>query len=290
MTLTTKINLALSVVFLAGLIITGYVSHAILQDNAKREVITQAGMMMDSALAARGYTITEIKPLLAGQLSEKFLPQSVPSYAATQEFNRLRENHPEYWYKEATLNPTNPRDRSTDWESDIIEQFRNNAERTEIIGQRETPTGPSLYLARPIRIKNPECLSCHGIPDNAPETMKVLYGTANGFGWHQNEVVGSQIVSVPLAVPLEKADYAFRAFIISQVATFAVIFGVVNVALRFIIIRPVRKMAVIADQVSSGDLAVPEFSSGGNDEIAQLGHSFNRMRRSVEKAMEMMRR
>jgi HAMP domain-containing protein len=52
----------------------------------------------------------------------------------------------------------------------------------------------------------------------------------------------------------------------------------------------VRKMAMIADQVSSGDLAVPEFSSGGNDEIAQLGHSFNRMRRSVEKAMEMMRR
>ena len=290
MTLTIKINLALSVVFLAGLVTTGYVSDAILQDNAKREVITQAGMMMESALAARAYTINEIKPLLVNQLGEKFLPQSVPSYAATQEFNRLRENHPEYAYKEATLNPTNPRDRSTDWESDIIEQFRNSAERTEIIGERDTPTGPSLYLARPIRIKNPECLSCHGVPGDAPDTMKALYGTANGFGWQPNEVIGSQIVSVPLSVPFEKANYAFRVFMISQVATFAVIFIVVNIALRLIIIRPVRKMAAIADQVSSGDLAVPEFRSDGKDEIAQLGHSFNRMRRSVEKAIEMMKR
>jgi len=290
MTLTTKTNFALSVVFLAGLVITGYIFHAILQDNAKREVISNASLMMEAALAARGYTISEIKPLLVDKLDQQFLPQTVPSYAATQNFNRLRQTHPEYFYKEATLNPTNPRDRSTEWETDIIEQFRNNGETKEIIGERMTPTGPSLYLARPIRIKDPACLSCHGVPGNAPETMKVLYGSDNGFGWQQNEVVGSQIVSVPLSVPLEKADYAFRVFIISQVATFAVIFVVVNVALRLIIIRPVRQMAAIADQISSGDLEVPEFKSGGKDEISQLGHAFNRMRRSVEKAMELLKR
>ena len=63
-----------------------------------------------------------------------------------------------------------------------------------------------------------------------------------------------------------------------------------NVALRMIVIRPVREMATIADQVSSGDLDVPEFDRDGRDEIAQLGHSFNRMRRSVEKAMEILGR
>jgi protein-histidine pros-kinase len=290
MTLTTKTNLALSVVFLAGLAITGYIFHTILQDNAKREVISHAGLMMEAALAARGYTITEIKPLLADKLAEKFLPQSVPSYAATRNFDRLRQTHSEYWYKEATLNPTNPRDRSTEWETDIIQQFRKNGELTEIVGERMTPTGPTLYLARPIQIKNADCLVCHGIPVNAPESMIALYGSANGFGWQQNEVVGSQIVSVPLSVPLEKADYAFRVFIVSQVVTFAVIFVVVNVALRLIIIRPVRQIAAIADQISNGDLEVPEFKSDGKDEISQLGLSFNRMRRSLEKAMEMLKR
>ena len=290
MTLTTKTNLALAAVFAAGLCATGYLSHAILLENAKREVITHAGMMMESALAARAYTINEIKPLLADRLGEVFLPQSVPSYAATQEFRQLRQTHPEYWYKEATLNPTNPSNRSTEWETDIIQQFRNDADLTEVIGERQTPTGPSLYLARPIRVKESGCLTCHGVPGDAPPTMKALYGSNNGFGWKLNEVVGSQIVSVPLAVPFERARYAFWVFIASQMAVLAVIFIVVNVALRLIIIRPVRKMATIADQVSSGDLAVPEFSGGGTDEIAQLGHSFNRMRRSVEKAMEMMRR
>ena len=32
----------------------------------------------------------------------------------------------------------------------MIEEFRNHAERKESIGQRETPEGESLFLARPI--------------------------------------------------------------------------------------------------------------------------------------------
>ena len=112
MTLLTRINLALSFVFLIALGITSYIIHTILQENAKREVITHAGMMMEASLAVRSYTINEVKPLLVDKLEKTFLPQTVPSYAATQNFNKLRENHPEYIYKEATLNPTNPRDRA----------------------------------------------------------------------------------------------------------------------------------------------------------------------------------
>jgi len=290
MTLTTKINLALSAVFVAGLCITGYISRAILQENAKQEVITHAGLMMESAYAARSYTIQQVRPLLADRLDDVFLPQTVPSYAATQQFTQLRQTHPEYWYKESTLNPTNPANRSTEWEADIIQQFRNNAELNEVTGERQTPTGPSLYLARPMRVNEPGCLNCHGLPGDAPPTMMSLYGSNNGFSWKMNEVVGSQIVSVPLSVPYERAKYAFRVFMVSQMAVLAAIFVVVNVALRLIVIRPVRQMATIADQVSSGDLEVPEFDGDGTDEIAQLGHSFNRMRRSVEKAMEILGR
>jgi HAMP domain-containing protein len=290
MTLTTKINLALAVVFVSGLCITGYISQAILQENAKREVLTHAGLMMESAYAARAYTIQQVKPLLTDRLDDVFLPQTVPSYAATQQFKQLRETHPEYLYKESTLNPTNPANRSTEWEADIIQQFRNNAELNEVTGERQTPTGPSLYLARPMRVTEPGCLNCHGVPGDAPPTMMALYGSNNGFSWKINEVIGSQIVSVPMSVPYERAQYAFRVFMAAQIAVLAAIFIVVNVALRLIVIRPVRQMAAIADQVSSGDLEVPEFDGGGKDEIAQLGQSFNRMRRSVEKAMEILER
>ena len=78
-------------VLIIGLSIAGYIANIILQENAKREVVTQASIMMEGALAIRNYTITEIKPLLVGQLEHTFLPQTVPSYAATQNFNRLRK-------------------------------------------------------------------------------------------------------------------------------------------------------------------------------------------------------
>ena len=237
-------------VFIIGLSIAGYIANIILQENAKREVVTQASIMMEGALAIRNYTITEIRPLLIEQLEHTFLPQSVPSYAATQNFNRLRKTHPEFIYKEAALNPTNPRNRAVDWESDIIQQFRNNMELKEIIGERNTPTGPSLFLARPMQINDANCLVCHSTLDDAPAPLKTLYGTTNGYGWKLNEIVGSQIVSVPLSVPLNNANYVFNVFIFSLASIFILIFVILNILLRIFVIRPVHRVTVIADEIS----------------------------------------
>ena len=269
-------------IFITGLSIAGYIANIILQENAKREVVTQASIMMEGALAIRNYTITEIKPLLIEQLELTFLPQTVPSYAATQNFNRLRKTHPEFIYKEAALNPTNPRNRAVDWESDIIQQFRNNVELKEIIGERNTPTGPSLFLARPMQINDADCLICHSTLDEAPEPLKTLYGTANGYGWKLNEIVGSQIVSVPLSVPLSNANYVFNVFIISLASIFVLIFVIINILLRIFVIRPVHRITVIADEISKSGSSKGEFQIKGNDDIAKLSQSFNRMRRSLE--------
>ena len=288
MRLTTKFNLVLFAVFSLGLVFAGYISYTVLHKHAREEVLTHAGMMMEAALAIRGYTVKEIRPLLTLQMKRDFLPQSVPSYAATQNFNSVRENHPEYTYKEAALNPTNPRDQATDWEADIIHAFRNDAEITELSGERLTPLGNSLYYARPIRISNKNCLTCHSTIDAAPETMIKLYGTAHGFGWQLDEVVGSQIVSVPLSVPLAKARKEFLIFMASLIAIFVTIFIVINIMLNQIVVKRVRAMAHISDEVSIGHQEVPEFSDTGKDEIADLSQSFNRMRRSLEKAMQML--
>ena len=276
-------------VFIIGLSVAGYIANMILQENAKREVVTQASIMMEGALAIRNYTITEIKPLLIEQLEQTFLPQTVPSYAATQNFNRLRKTHPEFIYKEAALNPTNPRNRAVDWESDIIQQFRNNTELKEIIGERNTPTGPSLFLARPMQINDASCLNCHSTLDEAPEPLKTLYGTTNGYGWKLNEIVGSQIVSVPLSVPLSNANYVFNVFIFSLASIFVLIFVIINILLRIFVIRPVHRITVIADEISKSGSSKGEFQIKGNDDIAKLSQSFNRMRRSLEKAMEMLK-
>ena len=57
-----------------------------------------------------------------------FLPQSVPAYSANEYFKQLRKKFPDYSYREATLNPTNPVNRATDWEADIVRYFRQSPE------------------------------------------------------------------------------------------------------------------------------------------------------------------
>ena len=288
MKLSTKFNLVLILVLGLGFVATGWVTQRILLDNARQEVVERAGMMMEGARAIRSYTVKEIKPLLTLQMKREFLPQSVPAYSATATFDKMRETHPEYHYKEATLNPTNPRDRAVDWEADVIKHFADSPDDKPLIGERNTATGRSLYMARPIRITNPACLSCHSTPQQAPKTQLVRYGDNNGFGWQMQEVIGAQIVSVPLEVAIQKAEKTFYTFMAALAAVFLFIIIVLNIMLRSIVIRPVTRMSALAEKISTGDIEGTEFNERGSDEISKLGASFNRMRRSLEKAFNML--
>jgi HAMP domain-containing protein len=287
MSLLLRINAALAGVFLLAFALAGYICWTMLESNAQREVLAEAGLMMDSAAAVRSYTSNEILPLISAGMKEKFPPQSVPSYAATQNFLHFHEHHPDYAYKEATLNPTNPRDRAAEWEGDIIQRFRNDAQTGQVVGVRDTPMGKSLYMARPIRA-TPECLVCHSVPSAAPQSLIARYGGDNGFGWQPNEVVAAQVVSVPFASATANADKDFRAFMVLLVSVFAAAFVVVNILLYRLVVRPVRRIALIADQVSQGDMSAPEFPHGGAPEIASVTRSFERMRKSLEKALRLL--
>lgn len=287
MSLRLKFNLVLLVVFALGLGVTGYISHDLLHKNAREEVLRNAGVMLEAALSMRGYTVGQVGPLLPYS-EEKFHPQSVPAYAATEIMNSLRKKYTDYSYKEAALNPTNPRNRAVGWEADIVGAFRSSPERGEISGVRNTPNGPSLYLARPFQIKNQACLACHTDAEQAPPAMVKIYGSSNGFGWKHNEIIGAQIVSVPMSLPIRNADQAFFTFMVSLTAVFVVLFIILNLMMGVLIVRPVTKMSQAANEISVGNMDIPEFDESGHDEVAQLATSFNRMRRSLEKAIELI--
>ena len=291
MGLRLKFNIVLVLVFAAGIAVSAWVSHQLLERNAKDEVLRNAGLMMEAALSIRGYTVSQVKPRIEHHLAEEFMPQSVPAYAAAETFKSLRKKYPDFSYKEATLNPTNPANRTVEWESDIVNHFRNASVTSgEISGERETPSGRMLYIARPIQVKDPACLACHSVPAAAPASMIKLYGESNGFGWKHNEIIGAQVVSVPMTLPIHNANEAFKVFMGSLAAIFVVTFIVLNIMLSLMIIRPISRMSAAADKISTGDFNVPEFPAHGKDEISTLGTSFNRMRRSLAKALKLIER
>jgi HAMP domain-containing protein len=288
MGLKAKFNLVMLAAFLVGLALAAALSWRIVQENARHEVVQEATIMMAQALAIREYTVKEIRPLLADQVKVRFLPHTVPSWAAQTNLRALSIRFPDYAYKEAALNPTNPADRATDWESAIIAEFARNPSLTDFTTTRESPTGPILSIARPIRITDKDCLSCHSTPAAAPATMIDLYGSNNGFGWNLNEVIGAQIVSVPMQVALDRGYQAFKVYLGALGAVFAVTIILLNLLLHFVIVKPIRRMSAIASDVSMGNMDAPEFPDRGRDEVASLAGSFNRMRRSLANAMKLL--
>jgi HAMP domain-containing protein len=170
----------------------------------------------------------------------------------------------------------------------MIDMFRNAPARTELVYDRDTPFGPTLNLARPILVGDEACLICHGTPARAPAVLTKEYGTGNGFGWKLNETIGAQIVSLPMSVPLKLARDAYATFSVTLVATFAIVFTIMNLLLHYLVLVPVTRLSAIADAVSLGEQDVETYVKPGKDEISSLSVSFNRMRESLKHAMEMI--
>lgn len=288
MGLRSKFNISILVAFLIGLGLVAVFSWQIIRDNARAEVIHEARLIAAEATAIRNYTVVEVRPLLANQSRTRFLPHTVPAFAAATTQRDFTKAFPDYTYKEAALNPTNPANRATADEKPIIEAFRRPGAPDTVITTRDTPAGPILSVARPLRIESQDCLACHSTPSAAPAAMLDLYGPDNGFGWNLHEVIGAQIVSVPMQVALNRANDTFYHFIGGVSLIFAAVLALLNLLLYFVVIRPIRAMSELASTISTGDFAGEEFKVKGKDEIASLAQSFNRMRRSLVSAMKLL--
>jgi protein-histidine pros-kinase len=289
MKLLTKFNIVLLIFFGAGGLLIAKLAKDFLLNNARDQVVQQAELMMAAAKATRDYTNDQLKPLLLKNPDHEinFLPQTVPAFSAITVFTSLRKNYTDYSYREATLNPTNLVDRAEDWEADIIRYFEDHPNEKQLFGERDTPTGRQLYLAKPMRAAA-SCLECHSEPSAAPAAMIRKYGPSNGFGWKLNQVIAAQVVSVPMTVPDTIAQKAYRNLILFLVAVFVVTVLAFDGALYWLVIRPLHTVSQAADRVSRGDADIPPLEVRGKDEIAGVTASFNRMRVSLVKALKML--
>lgn len=206
----------------------------------------------------------------------------------TEHLNQLLASYPEFSYKEATLNPTNLRDRASDWEADLVHTLGAKPDLTELVGERLTPTGPALYIAHPLQIKNEACLQCHSTPGATPKSMLDIYGRANGFGWKHMEIIGAQVVSIPMTVPLHRAEMMLRSYMISMLGIFVFLFIALNTMVHLSVTRRIKQMSRLADQVSLGQLDADALDVKGSDEVSVLARSFSRMRASLASAMKML--
>jgi protein-histidine pros-kinase len=103
-----------------------------------------------------------------------------------------------------------------------------------------------------------------------------------------NEIVGAQVVSVPMSVPIASANQTFMVAMAILIGIFLLILVILNVLLHFVVIKPVVRVSKMASDVSLGDMSAEEYVKPGRDEISSLTASFARMRRSLESALKLL--
>lgn len=288
MGLRFKYNIVLLLACLLGIAAATAISYLIVQKSAVEEIRHSINLVRANALAIRSYTLNSITPLLSNDNDILFLPETVTSFAAQAVFSTFKDRFPEFNYKEAALNPTNPADLPNELEASLIEQLRADPSLDQIATVVENDKGRFLTVAFPLTITQEGCLQCHSTPAAAPPAMVDLYGPENGFGWRLGETVGAQIISAPMSIADRRAQETGLILIAGFSVVFFLVFVMTNLMLGSIVLRPVRRMSDVAEKVSMGDFSVPEYSKPGRDEISSLSISFNRVRRSLERAMSMI--
>ncbi|MFZ0663986.1 MAG: DUF3365 domain-containing protein [Acidobacteriaceae bacterium] len=284
-----KFNLVLIIVLGVGVYLISQHAYDFLMANAREQVVAQAKLMGASATAYFNYTANQVSPVLEKTPEHRntFLPQTIPFYAVNTTFKLLRSSYPDYSLRETALNPLDLDNRAEDWEVDLINYFRNNPGQSERSGERETPIGRILFVADKITA-DASCVQCHGSPATAPLAMVRHYGRDHGYGWKVNEVVGAQIVSVPMSVPIAMAKKGFQHLLIGLGAIFLLTIILIDIAMYLVVIRPLRRVSKNADMISKGEIDLPPLEIKGRDEIAEVTASFNRMHTSLIKAFEML--
>ena len=289
--LSKKFNILLLTVFLATVLFSGIAFSALLNQNTEQQVTQRATLLMQTMLSVRQYTLTQVNPELAPRLETEteFLPQTVPGYSAREVFEDLRKNpeYAEFFYKEATLDPTNLRDRADKFETVLVEQFQNNTQLKELTGYRPTPAGNLFFIARPIAIAKQSCLRCHSTPEAAPKSQLTTYGRTNGFGWKLNQIVGAQIISIPASDVVDNTRKDFFLLMGIVTSALAIVMLLINFLLMKTIIRPLNQIAKVANDVSMGNMDA-DFEQISSDEIGKLAIAFNRMKTSLVMAMDLL--
>lgn len=287
--LAQKLTILLLVIFLVGITFSGIALANILNYKAQNEISSNALLLFRTLNSVRYYTNNEVTPLLEASIGNQgFVLQSIPSYSSRKVFESLRKEHNSYQdflYKDAMLNPSNLQDMADSFEKQILENFSQNRSMKETSGIRSFDGEKYFYIARPLVITDASCLRCHSTPEVAPKEMINIYGETNGMGWKLNEVLGAQIVSVPTNEVLQKTRQSFILVMGLVTIVFAIAIYVTNFWLKRYVVRPIKRVALIAEAVSTGDMEA-DFEKVSNDEVGSLVEAFTRMKLSLVMAIK----
>lgn len=258
--------------------------YKILHDRAIQRTALEAGRFLSTATAIRAYTDSHIGPALLRLAPNQFHEETVPAFAAQSIYRRVQQSYPGYTYSEPALNPTNPNDRPTPFEVELLKRFRANPDLKELQGVRDGIGGAVYYLARPIKA-GADCLACHDTPQRAPAAMVAKYGPSNGFGWKLNETVAMQSLTIPAAAELKDTGEIAMILGGGLLLMFVAIYFALTLSIDSLVVRPLRALATAAEAASTASRSDATLAVSGAQEIRTIAAAIERLRISLAKSL-----
>jgi len=287
MSLQVRFAVMLIIIFFLSLPVVGAAAYFVLEKNISEDVFEQSKFFLNTMETVRQHVGKVIRPVAQENMPGKFDVRLMStSFAARGVAERLKEKFPEYSFRHISMNPRNPINRADAFEQTVIQYFGSNRSINEAKGFIDKGGAEYFYVAKPV-VSEESCMQCHSQPDTAPKEVVAAYGNTAAFGWQSNQVIASLIVYVPTKLARTHAFKALLTFMGLYASVFFVILFMIDRAIVSGIIKPIRRFAATADEISKGNFG-KDFTASGNDEIKTLAEAFGRMKMSIIASMNMI--
>lgn len=291
MSIRIKINLVLLAIGVVTSILVAAFNYYEARNRVFSEAQKKAELISSFAMASREYTKQTMRPLavkMAGQ--DSFHPELMAGFYVVRAIADIfAENQKGYAFKQATINPILPQNKSNAEETKIINYFRNNRDVLVQQGTLSQNDKQVFYVARPV-VNKEGCMKCHGRKEDAPKEQRAMYTGNGGYGWKVNDVVATLITYVPIDTALAELKTIALKTIMAGFVAILIIMLSVSFFLNKIVVKPIVNLTALTERMSRGKDLDKTIENVSNDEIGALCDSFNRMRVSVVKLIQMIKK
>lgn len=276
MTIRIRFMILTGILSLSAVLIMALVSYRTSVNNAKREAESKGRMIFNFITSSQlGFKNNNHPEIMSGLVLSRGV------------WEEMQKEVPGCIFRQPTVNPLYQPNKADQQELQIIDQFRKNANLKNDGGIIQKNGESFFYLATPVRV-SPDCLQCHGDPENAPHEQIERYGKENGYNWTAGDTPSVNIVYVPLREELREAKTNALNLLLFSSAGIILVMLIVGYFFNHYVVRPVTMLEHRATEISLGNNLDESIATKTKDEIGSLARAVDRLRISVQKMLKML--
>lgn len=259
-----------------------------LKDIVTADIYRETEIFIATADATRTYVKEVLRPKVVELIpADSFFPHAMSTtFVGREIMDRLRDKFPEFNYKRAAINPMNPINTADDFELSMLEWFEKHRDQREWHGLIRK-NNRSYYTRLRSIYAEPECLKCHGKPQDAPMAMKAIYGIDSGYNYQVGDVVAADTVYIPVDVSFGRIkEAAWTVFLIAVPSLLALI-GLFYLLFNRTVTSEMKRLLFRFQSISDDSPHVPaakDISSKADDEFERLRESFENVASNLKQA------